>query len=473
MPNPIQLAEQFTKNLSEWPEGRLPSIRWLSIQNHASTRTVQIALELLRKRGLIESRPRSGLWRKGELPKEEVPEVKRSVDALFLQLKKELADGLHPWDSPLPLIKVLAVHWNCHVQTVSKILHRAVSMGLLERKGRFHIPRRPAAKGKRNRPTILCLGAGAPDGNFRMDSDRESDFWRELGAQAALSGLSLVRRVWNGGPVRTVENTVGVIVTNWHYKDPYAICREVAKLKIPACVWFDEQTRDSMVSKPRVHYHDQGHSTENGVYLTRHLIELGHKHIAYISPWHANPWSLKRLKGIQNEALQHGCRVDSFFLNGDSEWDRLIPAENDPFLLKKFPAKLIEKMIEGPSDTVQSFLGAQLGWNRIRKDLEPLFTQALASRATAWIGANDICALDALKWLKEKGVPVPKKVSVAGFDDTIEALRSDLTSFRFSCASVARAMIYQILTGQRAQTLTQHKGMVVARGSTAEVARKS
>jgi len=472
MANPIQLSEIFLQALSSWPEGRLPSVRFLSKQHHMSTRTVQLALTLLQERGIIESRSRSGYWRKGDMPIENIPEVKRNVDSLYRQLNQELQEGLHPWDSPLPLIKELAVQWNCHAQTVAKVMERAILHHLLDRKGRFHFPARPPAKRKGNRPTILCLGAGAPDGNFRMDSDRESDFWRELGAQAALSGLSLVRSVWNGGRIRPIENTVGIIATNWHYEDPYAICWEIAKLKLPACVWFDEQTRESMKSKPRIHYHDQGHSTENGVLMTRHLMELGHKHIAFISPWHANSWSIKRLQGIQEEAKRHGCLIDVCILNGDSEWDRLIPAENDPFIQKKFPIQLIEKMVEGSSDAVRSQLCSELGWNRIRKDMEPLFEQALASQATAWIGANDICALNALKWLKEKGIQVPKDISVAGFDDTIEALRFDLTSFRFSCASVARSMIHQILTVSKAPTLTQHKGMVVARGSSAKVGSK-
>lgn len=472
MPNPIQLSEIFIQALSNWPKGRLPSVRFLSKQHHTSTRTVQLAMTILQENGLVESRSKSGFWRKGELPEIKGATAKRNVDSLYQQLSQELKEGLHPWDSPLPLLKELAVQWNCHAQTVAKVMERAVLQRLLDRKGRFHFPARPPVKRKGNRPTILCLGAGAPDGNFRMDSDRESDFWRELGAQAALSGLSLVRCVWNGGRIRPIENTVGIIATNWHYEDPYAICWEIAKLKLPACVWFDEQTRDFMKSKPRIHYHDQGHSTENGVLLTRHLMDLGHKHIAFISPWHANSWSIKRLQGIQEEAMRNGCHIDVCCLHGDSEWDRLIPAENDPMIQKKFPQHLIEKLVEGSSDSVRSHLCSELGWNRIRKDMEPLFAQALASQATAWIGANDICALNALKWLKGKGIQVPRDISVVGFDDTIEALRSDLTSFRFSCASVARSMIHQILTGSKAPTLTQHKGMVVVRGSSARVGSK-
>ena len=466
------LSNTIAKELPKLHMGKLPTVRNLAAKYGASTRTVQQALDILRERKLVESRPRSGLWRVGEIPTPVKIESRLNADDFFAQLKRGIEDGIYPWDSPLPLIKELSTEWNCHTQTVSKVLDMAVQAKLLLRHGRFHFLALHKSSRKVSSPTILCLGAGAPDGHFRMDSDRESDFWRELGVQASLAGLSLVRSVWNGGSIRPETNTLGVIATSWHYQDPMAICKEVSKLKLPACVWFDEHNLDTNSINSRIHFHDQGHSAENGSLLTRHLLELGHKHLAFISPWHANPWSQKRLKGIEEEAKKCGARVEIFSLNGDSEWDRLMPAETDPLLVKKFPAATIANIIEGSSERVRNFMIAELGWNRIRKDMAPLLKQAFASGATAWIGANDVCALNALNWLGERKIPVPKCISVAGFDDTLEALRSNLTSFRFSCASVARAMIYQILTSSRTSSLTRHKGMVVVRGTTAGVSRK-
>jgi DNA-binding LacI/PurR family transcriptional regulator len=337
--------------------------------------------------------------------------------------------------------------------------------GLLERRGRFFYVKRPGQIRIKVAPTILCLGAGAPDGHFRLDTDRESDFWRELGMQAALAGISLVRQVWSGGKIQIPANAVGVIATTWHYQDRLAICKALATVRVPVCVWLDEAVLDATTRKYRIHYHDQGYSDENGAAIARYLIGLGHRHLAFITPWHDNAWSIKRFWGIQDECSLHHCKIDLHALYGDSEWDRLIPAMNDPKILKKFPHKSIAHMVEGDSSRVLDFMALELGWNRIQKDMEPLFESASRTKATAWIGANDSCALNALKWLANHHIPVPQKVSVAGFDDTVEALRSDLTSFRFSCASVARSMIYQILTRSRGSTLTRHKGSVVVRAS--------
>jgi len=91
----------------------------------------------------------------------------------------------------------------------------------------------------------------------------------------------------------------------------------------------------------------------------------------------------------------------------------------------------------------------------------------MASRATAWIGANDSVALMAVDWLKARDIEVPGAVSVTGFDDTSAALRADLTSYRFDSASMARTMLLQILSSRSWAALSHHGGMMVPRGSSA------
>lgn len=159
--------------------------------------------------------------------------------------------------------------------------------------------------------------------------------------------------------------------------------------------------------------------------------------------------------------------MDSFCLEGISVWDRLAPAYSDPRIGSSFPNTLVARLVEGSSAPIRDAIILELGMNRIRKDLSPLLERALASGATAWIAANDLCALQVMDWLQEKGVKVPSEVSLAGFDDTAEALRADLTSYRFASDSMARAMIGQILNASRGAAVMRHEGVVVARGSTA------
>ncbi|QQS03462.1 MAG: substrate-binding domain-containing protein [Fibrobacterota bacterium] len=467
MANATELADRFLELLPTWPAGKLPGLRELAVTHHASTKTVQAALDRMREAGWIESRPRSGLWRKGELPQGEAIARKETAQDIGARLCQEIREGLHAWGEPLRSVKELAIAWKCHVQTVKKALEVPLGEGLLERVGRAHIPIRPRSRSLGKSPILVCVGATSAEGGFRMDTDRESDFWRELGIQAAQAGLASRRIPWSSGRLKLPASTVGVVAATWHLHDPEKMCQELTKLDVPVCLWMEDC---SLVSKgkrfPKLFVHDQGYGSIIGSQLAAHLLALGHRHLAYVSPWHASRWSQNRLQGMQKEAALHDGRVESFHLEGESDWDRLGPAWTDPVLMKRFPEGLLSRLVEGSAEPFRTMAIHHLGWNRIRSDLAPVFEKALASKATAWVVANDLCACFALRWLRERGVDVPGKVSVAGFDDTLDALRNDLTSYRFSTTAMAREMIYQILSPHAIRKISHHAGIVVERGST-------
>ena len=134
-------------------------------------------------------------------------------------------------------------------------------------------------------------------------------------------------------------------------------------------------------------------------------------------------------------------------------------------LWRTFPESALERAVEGSVEILRTAAIRELGWNRIRRDFEVLAEQARSSKATAWIGANDAVAMMAVDWLKARGIEVPGAISVTGFDDTSAALRSGLTSYRFDSASMARAMLLQILSSGPTAALSHHGGVIVPRGS--------
>jgi DNA-binding LacI/PurR family transcriptional regulator/DNA-binding transcriptional regulator YhcF (GntR family) len=462
------LATWLRERLPEFPPGRLPSVRSLAARFGAGTRTVQEGLELLKREGLIESRSRSGYWRAGQLPDLEPPEARQGSHDFAARLAEEIRTGKHPWDVPLPSSKEQARIWGCHPQTAAKVFGVLCAQGLLQRRGRQHVPVRPKTARRVEGPTILCLGAPAADGGIRIDTDRELDFWRDLGSLAAEAGLSLQREPWRPGMAISSKRVVGVVASAWHHHDPLALCRDLERIRLPVCVWIEEHTIQSKFRRSsRLRFHEQGYSAEIGSHLARHLFDLGHQHLAYISPWHSSQWSRNRLRGIQEEAARRGGKVSVRVLEGESDWDHLAPAREDAALNAKFPRELLEELVEGDASLLHEGSILELAWNRILRDTIPLLEGALADGATAWIGANDRCALQIHGWLASRGIRVPQDISLAGFDDTAGALRADLTSFRFASADMARAMIRQILSHRgMSSTLTRHEGVVVGRGST-------
>lgn len=464
-----KLADRIAKTLPELPAGRLPTVRQLAARWNTSTRTVQSALRALRQRGLVESLPGAGLWRSGEMPTRSEPTPRDDARSLAQRLRKEIESGLHPWGHPLHSAKEWARRWSCHPQTASKALRLLEEeSGIIQRRGRTYLPGIPSPE-HRSRPRLLCIGAADAHGDLRMDSDRELDFWRELGTEAAQAGLALSRLPWNGGRIPGDRQAAGVVASTWHLDDPEALYRAMERLRLPVCVWVEDPSFRGALphAYPRLRFHDLGYGATAGKAVARHFLDLGHRRLAYLSPWHGSAWSRNRLRGLREEASRDGASVEACCLDGLSEWDRLAPAWNDADFLADFPEATLERSVEGSAETLRTAAIRELGWNRIRRDFDALAEQARSSGATAWVGANDSAALMARDWLKAKSIPVPGAISVAGFDDTSAALRADLTSYRFDSASMSRAMLRQILSTRTSAALSHHGGVMVVRGSSA------
>jgi len=130
---------------------------------------------------------------------------------------------------------------------------------------------------------------------------------------------------------------------------------------------------------------------EGGLLATNHLINLGHKNIAFVSGDINHPSLSDRLKGYK-QALENAK----------------IPVKNNLII------------------TNTNYPDRQNGFNSAKK----LFTNNKA--VTAVFASNDATAIGIMHYLKEKKIKIPKDVSVIGFDD-IEAdlmLDPSLTTIR-------------------------------------------
>lgn len=108
--------------------------------------------------------------------------------------------------------------------------------------------------------------------------------------------------------------------------------------------------------------------------LVRHIVELGHRKIAYIYGQQRNWTTHERIAGYQNTLISMNVPVRP-------EW--LIPSEyqNEKMTVEK--TKLLLEMPERP---------------------------------TCIIYADDKCAFAGMKYLREQGIRIPQDISVAGFD---------------------------------------------------------
>lgn len=136
---------------------------------------------------------------------------------------------------------------------------------------------------------------------------------------------------------------------------------------------------------------------QGGFEATQHLIDLGHKSIAFIGTSLAGGASLKRFQGYLDALKENDLPVEERFITGRTD-------------LEDAPGYSTEK----------------LGYEAMQRLL------ALPQRPTAVFARNDFTAVGAMTAIKEAGLECPQDIAIVGFDDIPMAVHTSppLTTVR-------------------------------------------
>jgi len=164
--------------------------------------------------------------------------------------------------------------------------------------------------------------------------------------------------------------------------------------------------------------------------VTRHLLELGHRRIAFLGGPRTAPWATERLHGYGFALREAGIELD----------DRLI-----------FNAGTT---VDEGAKTALEFINEQ-------------------SDATALQAVNDLVAIGAANTLLNQGVRIPQDLSVTGFGNVLvsEFFRVPLTSVRQPKFRIGALALDQLLRLMRGETVETQRlaAEVVVRSSTGPV----
>ena len=160
----------------------------------------------------------------------------------------------------------------------------------------------------------------------------------------------------------------GVIICSTTFSDEQS--RHFSKYDIPIVVVNNQAAEDYRYSI----YHDD---VDGSRQLTRHLIELGHRKIAYLGNSHSGRTTLDRLAGFRQEMESNGLSIPANYIH-------------------EIPGSEPEK----GKLAVDHFL-------------------ELSDRPTAMVCFNDMMAIGMLKNLQQRGVRVPVEFSITGFDNIV------------------------------------------------------
>jgi DNA-binding LacI/PurR family transcriptional regulator len=157
-----------------------------------------------------------------------------------------------------------------------------------------------------------------------------------------------------------------------------------------------------------------------GFQATQHLIDLGHKRIAFIGATLSSGNNLKRLQGYLKALKDNDLQVEERYVTGKPEAD----------------------------DDSPGYSTEKLGYEAMKRLL------ALPNRPTAVFARNDFTAIGAINAIKEAGLNIPNDISIVGFDDIPTAIHTSpaLTTVRQptrSQGSIAAGYLLNRIEGNR------------------------
>jgi DNA-binding LacI/PurR family transcriptional regulator len=239
-----------------------------------------------------------------------------------------------------------------------------------------------------------------------------------------------------------------------------------------------------VTANPRVRMFTMTTAMGAGRDVGRYLMGMGHKDVAYISPFHKMQWSRRRCDGVKEifDAAGKGHSVKTFTIDKSEYNDFYADGKahaNLPRLTKFYAdwaGKAPHEIVWSMKPWIDEAFGQFAGWGEVYLKLKPLFKKAHADKKiTAWVLCNDMVSLMAQDFLLRARVDIPRQISLISFDDTLKGLVHGLTTYNFNVHAVVNAMLTHVLSGKLPLGASRRKrveiaGMIVARRTTGPAA---
>lgn len=494
------VSAYITKLIKESSVTTLPSLREIAKHCNVCPATVSKVITLLKKQHNLVSQWGHEIRVKKEVSEKSVPE-NRQMKGKWQQLRDVLIndyiDCHQKTGVMLPAKKELQNRYNVSWQTLSKALEPLLASGKIEVSGgRLRICNQKIKR--RWKPRIVVICAGSASGLPKVVSEREREFFQYLTIEASQKQVELefvIYEDWGGEPVFYPFNyqacsklpeddaVLGYVVSSWHMKSLADCIYRLLPSEKPLAVWVEHPTdMQTLTIRRQLAYFNIGYSRNAGVQIAEHFLKLGHREIAYLSPFHDSLWSKARLSGIIETfgKQDSSFRVHPMLITAaKSEWDYTEQVMNSDDSINMQQSKVM-------TDKFPFFLGARIEhfhneYIHLHRDL--LILNTIQSHLdyiiknpviTAVIAANDLSALLALDYFKGRGIKIPLQISLAGFDNSFNALVNGLTSYSFDTYSMIRAMITHITNnsnGNNHSNMYSFNGSVVERATTGGIRR--
>lgn len=482
----------------------LPPVRRLAANAGVSVPVMVRAVREFRDNGVVDTFPGRGTVAgsasatmgadSADHGQVSAPQPVSRWQAVSMSIRREILNGIWPPGKVLPSAKELMGRYGVCYRTLRKSLSRLVHERYLQSQHKQY--RVPPLRRTGPRNTVLLLLRGRFTEGLHLLPPRTLTMYRELESACAVSGLNLevglfsqegselradqtAQRVLSGG--RDLSSVLGFIVWTAALDslDMPALVHRLGRLRRPASV-LDEGSFDgeleAMCRVPRSCVFTMSCRSPCGESAGRYLLRLGHRQIAYIDTAPHPAWSANRLHGLRTAFAKAGLPrgVHSFAVSSSGDRQRIVDSLS-MMPSERLPAK-VRSALETTLQRYRTLVVDSMMGELVREQLEAGLSKPLTRPdLTAWVCANDALALRCLSVLRQRGNAVPRRVSVMGFDDSLEASYEKLTSYNFNYSALTQAMLGNLTGSPAIRALrTRRKpieidGFVTERSSTAPV----
>lgn len=489
---------------------RLPSVKSMATRAGVSGKSVWKAVRALCDQGALTVIPGGGIFASGGThaldpsklampgrPRRSRVALQARDEQVRLAISQDILGGRLPPGSALPKYKELQLRYGaCYVT-----LRRALAMLAQERRIEAHGKGfRVCQTGPlRGRPLLVHVGRMGPSPGLVRATPFSPEFWMQVDQERMRLSIDLDLMEYesalgisadpNAGPPlreryarRTIlgylVSTIGM--TNADIEQlllepivagkPVAILGEGRPTALGRAFLRSGLVRTFILAGGEL----------AGELVAEHLLQLGHRRIAFITPFGDAEFSIRRSNGTRRamERAGSGCAMEMVDVTSP-DWDSLILSDPDYRAFRRAVDRFETRTMvayderEGlfPDNIVSHHMMSQY----MKRHLKPHFDRLVADPSiTAWVCVNDMVGLIALRYLRGTSAPVPGRVSVVSFDDTIESFGMALTSYNFHVPAVVHSMIEHVAGGGRRRDedpQVEIPGTVMARQSSGPAQR--
>jgi DNA-binding LacI/PurR family transcriptional regulator/DNA-binding transcriptional regulator YhcF (GntR family) len=501
----VEHLDQVIAQAAQSGNRRLSTFRTLAAQASVSPPVMWRAVGEMKKQGVLDARPRVGITLKDAARRDRKQDPADVVAGrsgpkwqwLLDRIRTDLTAGQYRAASVLPTPKELCARYGVAHKTLRKALDSLVTERALVP---FHRSYRMASTPAASRAdTVVLIAFGEAGTELSLIWEADAERFHRLEHACGRSGIRLAtlaghyhnRRMtgceriaqFTADPV-AMERVLGFMVWCSGLEDRFiaellpvlaATRKPVATLNVSS-----RSAVNAMVAAdPRAMLFVPS-AGQPGRQVARHLLTLGHRHFAFIHVDPMDDWARERFAAMQREVAAHGGSVTCFPYHKPG-WDAVPQGTSGVrktlrLFVPRYQARrknpnLARRIETEFGSRLASVLQRQISW----QTLEPALEKALArTDITAWVGASDEPAADAVEFLRGKGVAVPGRISVAGFDDSGEASVLKMTSYNFNIETGVEATLAHLLhpglrrTGARQRRVVELEGFLTVRASTGE-----